>query len=308
VKESQVNRPELDAEKLAALMDGRLNAPERADLLARLAASPEDLEVHGDAAAVLGELEPEPSKALPFAPRAADGRRRVYRWLAAAAILAGIALVGPLFQVVRRSAPPVPGRFTETLLENGALLPAGLEERPWTTVRGGGTEPLTSSALAARAGALAVDLEIAVWSRDSAAPRLAGELALLLSAVPAGAPVAAMYRLVAQRSPDVSAYPEEVRPLLQRAGAAASELTEPHTYHLAAWAEAARIAAAQRDRDFFRAGESRSALEWASQLTTLPRAERATVERIRSALSDPGGPNWTALERDLIELLRLLGS
>jgi hypothetical protein len=296
----------MDAEKLAALMDGRLNESERADLLARLAASPEELEVHGDAAAVLGELEPESGKVLPLAPRVPAGRRRVYRWLAAAAILAGIALVGPLFQFVRRSAPPGPGRFTELLVENGALLPAGFEERPWTTVRGGGTEPLTTSALAARAGALAVDLEIAVWSRDSAAPRLAGELALLLSSIPAGAPVAAMYRDVGQRAPEAS--PEEVRPLLDRAGAAASELTEPQVYHLAAWAEAARIAAARRDREFFRASESRSALEWASQLTTLPEAVRATVERIRSALSDPGTPEWTALERDLVELLRLLGS
>jgi hypothetical protein len=301
-----VNRPELDAEKLAALMDGRLNEAERSDLVARLAASAEDLEVHGDAAAVLGELEPQPGKVLPLAPRAPAGGRRVYRWLAAAAILAGIALVGPLFHLVRRSAPPGAGRFAEPLLSNGALLPAGFEERPWTTVRGGGTEPLTSGALAARAGALAVDLEIAVWSRDSAASRLAGELALLLSSVPAGAPVAAMYRVVAQRTPEAS--PEDVRPLLERAGAAASELTEPQTYQLAAWAEAARIAAARRDRDFFRAGESRSAVEWASQLTTLPQAVRATVERIRSALSDPGTPNWTALERDLIELLRLLGS
>jgi hypothetical protein len=287
-------------------MDGRLADTERTELLARLAKSPEALEIHADAAAVLGELESESGKVVPLIPpKAAGGRRLPRRWLAAAAVLGGVALAGPLFYMARDLGPGGSG-FAAALREHGGPLPAGFDDRPWTTVRGAVAEPLTPGARAGRAGALSVDLEIAVWSRDTAAAaRLASELAALLGGVPAGAPVAAMYRMVAQRT---AAPPEDLQPLLERAGAAASQLTETQIYQLAAWAEAARIAAARRDMEFFRARESRSVLEWASQLTTMPEAARAGVERIRSALSDPGAPNWTALDRELAGLLRVVGS
>jgi hypothetical protein len=45
-----------DPERMAAMLDGRLDAARRAELLAELDASPEDLELLADAAFVLGEL------------------------------------------------------------------------------------------------------------------------------------------------------------------------------------------------------------------------------------------------------------
>ncbi|MGH7517281.1 MAG: hypothetical protein ACREOC_07405 [Gemmatimonadales bacterium] len=298
----------MDAEKLAALMDGRLGERERAELLARLAASPDTLEVYADTAAVVGELESESAKVLPLSPRSREANRFLpRRWLAVAAILAGVAVVGPLLQLVLRSPSRVDaGRFIAPLVEDGTPLLAGWDERPWTTVRGGDApEPLTPAARAARAGALSVDLEIAVWSRDTMAARLATELALLLGGLPAGAPVGTMYRVVAQRA---GAPPEELQPLLERARVAASKLTEPDAFQLAAWAEAARIAAARRNAEFFRTRESRSVLDWASGLATLPEAARPVVERLRSELSVGGVPDWRALDHALTELLRVMGS
>jgi hypothetical protein len=300
-----VNEQEIDAQTLAALMDGRLADPLRADLLARLAASPEALEVQADAAAVLGELEPDSGKVLPLPAPASGLRRRLPIGLAAAAVIAAISLGGPLIQEARWSSPPGSARFLAPLLENGAVLPADFDLRPWTAVRGGGPEPLTPAARAARAGALGVDLEIAVWSRDTTAPRLANELAVLLGGVPAGAPVATMYRVIAQRA---GAAPKEILPLLDRAAAAARELTAPDLYQLGAWGEAARIAAARRDVEFFRVRESRRALDWAARLPTLPDAARPAVERLQSRLQSPKAPDWAALNRDVAELLRVLGS
>ena len=48
-----------DARRLAALLDGRLSAAEREQLLGELAASDDALDVYADAAAALGALERE---------------------------------------------------------------------------------------------------------------------------------------------------------------------------------------------------------------------------------------------------------
>lgn len=305
-----MKEPGIDAEKLAALMDGRLDERERTELLARLAASDEAVEVHADAAAALSEVEAGEAKVLPLVPparRAERWRIPARRWLAAAAILAGVAVVGPLLRTLLRSPDRADaGRFVRLLAAHGAGLPDQWDGSPWTTVRGGGAgEPLTPTARAARVGARVVDLEIAVWSRDTAAPRLASEVAALLDGVPAGSPVATMYRVLAQRA---GGAPEELKPLLERARVAASELTGADVFQLAAWAEAGRVAAARRNAEVFRTRESRSMLERASGLPSLPEAARAGVRRVRSDLPPEGPPEWSALERDLTELLRVLGS
>lgn len=132
----------IDAEKLAALMDGRLGERERAEFLARLAASDEAVEVHADAAAAVSEAEAEEAKVLPLAPparRAGRWRNPGPRWLAAAAILAGVAVGGPLLWTrVRAPAGEVPGRSFTPLVGVGIGLPAEWDDSPWTSVRGGG--------------------------------------------------------------------------------------------------------------------------------------------------------------------------
>ncbi len=302
--------PGIDAEKLAALMDGRLDERERAELLARLASSEDALEIYADATAALREAEAGEAKVLPLTPparRAERWRTPARRWLAAAAILAGVAVGGPLLWTrVRSPVGEEPGRSFAPLVGDGIGLPAGWDESPWTTVRGGGVaEPLTPTARAARVGARIVDLEIAVWSRDTAAPRLASEVAALLEGVPAGAPVATMYRVLAQRA---GRSPEELEPLLERGRLAASKLVGADVFRLAAWAEAGRVAAARRSAEFFRTRESRLLLEWASRLPSLPDAAGPVVRRLQGELPPGDPPDWGALEHDVTELLRVLGS
>src|SRR5215208_5211320 len=52
-----VKEPTIDPERLAALLDGRLDERARSEILAQLAASEADLEVMADAAAVMREME-----------------------------------------------------------------------------------------------------------------------------------------------------------------------------------------------------------------------------------------------------------
>lgn len=77
----------LDPETLAALMEGRLSDDERARVMAALAASEADLEVLGDAAAVVEALEGSASTASP------PGRIRWRVWLPLAALVAGVSLI-----------------------------------------------------------------------------------------------------------------------------------------------------------------------------------------------------------------------
>ena len=302
-----MNQPGIDAEKLAALIDGRLDERERAQLLARLASSEDAVEVYADAAAAVRELESGEGKALPLSPvrRADRWRIPARRWLAAAAILAGVAVGGPLLWMRQQpSGPDEPGRFIEPLIRDPSGRGITLSDAsPWSTVRGAG-EPLTPDARAARLGARIVDLELAVWSGDTASARLATEAAALLEGIPAGAPAATMYRVIAGRA---GAPAEELEPLLERARGAASELAGGELVQLGAWTQAARIAAARRDADFFRARETRSMLEWASGQGSLPEAARGAVQRVRSDLASGGPPDWSSLEPDLTELLQVLG-
>lgn len=77
----------LDPETLAALMDGRLSDPERARVMAALQASDADLEVLGDAAAVMEALQESASPASP------PGGIRWRVWLPLAALVAGVSLI-----------------------------------------------------------------------------------------------------------------------------------------------------------------------------------------------------------------------
>ncbi|HEV2148119.1 MAG TPA: hypothetical protein VGR37_12010, partial [Longimicrobiaceae bacterium] len=73
---------------------------------------------------------------------------------------------------------------------------------------------------------------------------------------------------------------------------------------LGAWAEAARIAAARRDAEFFRPRESRAVLGRAGEL---PEPAGAALERIRRAVEGDGAPEWNSLERGISDLLQTVG-
>src|SRR5215467_6869448 len=93
----------LDPNELAALIDGRLSAAERDATLARLSASPDDLEIVADAIAIAEELDDEVPDVRPIAPRRRAQMPPVAYWMAAAA---AILIVATLPVMVRRESSP----------------------------------------------------------------------------------------------------------------------------------------------------------------------------------------------------------
>ena len=302
-----MNEPGIDAEKLAALIDGRLDERERAQLLARLASSEDAVEVYADAAAAIHELESENAKVLPLsspARRAERWRLPAGRWLAAASdpgrrcSRGAAALDAPA--AVRTRAGPVHGSLIRDPSGSGITLS---DASPWSTVRGAG-EPLTPDR-----APLAGSQDRGTGARgvvgDTASARLAAEAAALLESIPAGAPAATMYRVIARRA---GAPGDELEPLLEQARVAASELAGGELVQLGAWTQAARIAAARRDAEFFRARESLLVLEGRRDWRACPKPRVAQLQRVRSNLASGGPPDWSALERQLTDLLGVLGS
>ncbi len=306
--ERLASAPGADAERLAALLDGRLDERQRAEVVERLASSDDEFEAFVDALAVTRELEAEEAAAgvTPLRPRA---RRRWWQrpgghWAAIAAVLVGLALLPVMWNRSRGPEMDDPGRFAARLEDRGAGLPPGLDRSPWRTTRGPG-DPLTEQARAVRVGAGVTDLEVAVASRDPQAAEIAAEIDMLLGGVLGGSGAAMYYREIGRRAGDGQ---PRLRPLMEDGRRAAAALLGDTLVAVGAWAEAARIAAARRDAEFFRSAETRTALEKADDVASLPEPARAVVGRIWSAVA-PGEPrDWTLLERDATELLAELGS
>jgi hypothetical protein len=314
-----VSEPKIDPEQLAALLDGRLDERQRAEVMARLAESPEAFEAYADAVAIVGEVE-RGSRADATVGTGAGStdviplktsdrtpsRLRVARWqwLAAAAVIAGVAVL-PL---MRRAGGPSageldPGTFVEALSNEDAGLPAGWNGRPWSTTRSAG-DPLTAEARAVRIGAQLVDLELAVRAGDTAVvAEVAGEIAALLEPIPGSGPVASLFRGLSQQTAYRTEQPES---LLERASEAATQLAGRDHVRLGALLEASRIAAARQDGGFFRSSETAAGLQTAAHLA--PEAVvRASLERIRGLVAGGAEPDWTEMTRAVTALLARLG-
>jgi hypothetical protein len=283
----------IDPERLAALLDGRLGGAERSELLTQLAASDSAFEAYADAAAVVGELQAGPRH-----------WQTPMRWIAIAAVLAGLALAPWLWMRMRSANRDDPGRFVALLAAPAGSVPAGWNADPWGTVRGS-DQPLMATARAARLGARLTDLALAVQRRDTASATLAADIGALLEAVPAAGPVSAMYHEIGTRA---GAAPSDLAPLLTRAGSATARLAGADLVQLGAWVEAARVAAATQDAAFFDSRQSRTMLVRASTLSGLAEPARSLVSRLQAKLSAERTPEWSALGRDLTQLLGTLGS
>lgn len=313
---------ESDDERLAAFLDGRMDPRRREEMLARFARSAEDREVLAATAAILRQMEeaavaagaptPGPEAADPVAPEGViplDARRppepgpgrevhrtrpRLLRWMALAAVLVGISLVTGRVMRPRASIADEPGRFAARLEHGARGLPAGwTEQRPWAfrgEDPGGAPSPGERSASSVRAGAMLVDLSVAVQARDAAATRvLAGQLAGRFD--PQGGRSGAL-REIAEGAGES---PERLRPLLGEATERIAERLDADALRLGAWTEAAGLAAAGRDAGFFRDAETRRMLDRAERLDAGdPAVREAAVRQVRLLLAaDP--PRWGAL-------------
>lgn len=325
-----VTGPEMDRNRLAALLDARLAERDREDALAHLSASDEDGEVFADAAAVLRELEAEDGivavddaadEEPPRVPPAEPGngatviplrppstrrawRRPPARWLALAAVLAGVLLVLPPWRWGR--APAGPGEFAALLASREAGLPDGWTEQtpPWGVTRGG-SDAMIDNARAARLGALHTQLELAVAGRQAdETADLARRMVQMLGDVTAGGTVSPTYEQIVQRAGQP---PESLAELLNDGRENVAGLAGEDYFALGAWAEAARIAARQQDAAFFRARESRRMLDRAASLPSLDEETRVSVDALRAAGQPDAQPAWTAVEGHATQLLGYLG-
>lgn len=302
--------PEADAERLAALLDGRLDERQRAEAVERLASSDDEFEAFVDALAVTRELEAEEAAAgvTPLRPRARQRwwQRPGGHWAAVAAVLVGLALLPVLW--TRSRAPDIddPGRFPALLESRDAGLPAGWDRSPWRTTRGPG-DPLTPEARAVRLGALMTDLEVAVRGRDPRTGEIARKIVALLDGIPGAGFASETYRKVGSRSGEP---PEQLLPLVDsgREAVRLIEVERVQFVRLGAWAETARIAAARRDAAFFRKRETRAVLDRADEAPDFPEPGRAAVRQVRRTIERDGAPEWERLDLQLAELLRRLGS
>lgn len=317
---------ETDDERLAAFLDGRMDAGRRQEMLAHFIASEHEREVLAVTADLLREMEEEDAAAaaeaapaeeegmIPLHTRrpappepAREVRRRapVLQWLAMAAVLAGIAIFGGRALQNRAAGEPV--RLAARLEHGAEGLPAGwTERRPWTSARGddpsSALTPGARRASSARAGAMLVDLSVAVQARDAAATRvLAAQLAARFD--PQGGRAGALREI----TDGAGGSPERLRPLIGDATERIEDRLDRDALRLGAWTEAAGLAAARRDAAFFRDRSTRRMLARAGRLTQADPSADAALKQVRLQLSaDP--PRWEALAPALDALARELST
>jgi len=348
--EDGVKDTTIDDVRLAALLDGRLHADERDELLSRLSESDDDYLVFADAAAILREREPASANVPVLQPVGADDdhpsaidapdispvpdispapepgaeraeaevpvernrdviplrpRRRfpLAAWGAIAAVLVGVALI----PVLRKRGDP----YDPARLAAGMTAP---RDSFWTAAaffvtRGDSDHPppIEDRAATARLGALLVDLELAAQAGDTAATHDAARSAQNVIKRMAGGSgyLDQPFRDIADH---VGEAPARMVPRVEEARKATREAVDGDYFAAGAWSEAARLAAKAQDAEFFRTPASRDAVKKILALQDLPETPRGYAEAVRAALSAGGTPDWTALQRQLEDLVKSLGS
>lgn len=308
-KDEAVSAPAIDPERLAALIDGRLDPHEREALLAQIAASSdEDVEVFADALAVTRELEGSTEGREATTLAEARARRRM-RWrrpaglLAIAAVLVTV-FVLPRWQRTGGEDARDPGRFVGALAQADRGLPVDWDTQPWGVTRGA-ADMLSPEARALRVGARMTDLELAARAADPRTAELAASIVALLEEIPGAAPAATEYR--ALMSVDSGSSREQLTRLAERARRTASSFVDRDYLELGAWLEAARLAAAARDTAFFDSRTSRDVLDHARELRGLPPPARAALDSLSAVGRGRDALDWSALGRTLTSLLGALG-
>lgn len=241
----------------------------------------------------------------PLRPAARPARRVDRRWLAAAAVLAGVTLLPLTWRASQGGAVREPSHAVAMLENPSAGLPPGFEDdRPWSRTRGG--EVVSEEGRSARVGAYMVNLELAIRSGDAENTRLmANRIKGLLTDMSTSGTVAAGALNPITDRPDSP--PAELLPVLEDASTQVAGALDADRYLLGAWAEAARLAVMRRDAAFFREARTRRTLEGAEALVGDDEGARAALTVIRNA-SEAGAPDWTGLSAAVGTLLRAIAS
>jgi hypothetical protein len=298
-----VKEPKQDDERLAALLEGRVQGDQREDMLARLAAADDDYQVFAGTAGVLRALEEEDARARPpvRVPSMGRGGWRAPS-LRTTMVVTGTMVLLLALGLVWKGRTPSLARTPQQLALAAYPSSRGLAGEwrapsPSGGVRGAGTST-ERNARAVYNGALLVDLSIAIRTRDTTRTR---ELARQLHArVDRGVDSTALHRIF--EKPGAPA--DSLNTLLDRAMAGVKDPREP--LELGAWLEAARLAASQRNADFFTDGSGEDMLRRAKKLARGDRAALAALAEVREELPAGGATRWGALGGGLATLLARL--
>ena len=285
-----MNKQTMDPERLAAFLDGRLDASARAAIVEELShADPETLIAFGDAASVVYDSARANRK--PWARRPVLVGVTV---LAAAAVFAAVML--PRFS--GGGANRDGSAQYATLLDSISLQAQPV--RVLEVYRGGEAQS-TATGLAVRVGAHITDLTVAVKRGDSTASGLAARLATECEAIPGGGAAGATYRRLADA---LGAGARPTADEFRRAAVSAEASAGESSTRIGAWIEAARYAATGRDTAFFASPESRTMLA-RSAAPPSPAGDRSAMNDVRREATQPQ-VDWQsltdALDRALKEL------
>jgi hypothetical protein len=304
-----VNEPRKDDERLSALLDGRIDDPQRRELLAHLSTSDDDYAVFTDTAIILRQLEEgapaagrRRAAALSFPP----SMRRRGRLALRAALPAGVAalLLAILWVSRERAAAAGDPVHLAARLEVSSL--PDRWSHPWRATRGDSAVPTRTereqAVASVQAGAMLTDLAVAVRSGNAASTQLlAGQVRARFE------PVAGRGTPLPQIAARAGEPPASLEPLVERATKRLGTRLDKDLLRLGAWVEAARLAAHDGDEAFFEARASRRMLERAERLTEGKPAARDALGRVRADLAVEA-PAWDVVRRDLDALLKELAN
>jgi hypothetical protein len=229
---------QIDPEKLAAFLDGTLDAHGREEVLRVLASSPEAYESFSEAAAVLAEGDEAHRASGGYRPKSPARSFLPYAWAASIGVaMAGLLFLVPLLQAgssfdpLAAAASIAVASAVDPSSQPGDGLDAG-----WPTDRGVLSDRAPES-LAFEAGGRTIDLEFAVAGTDTALFATSREgIATLLRAPAGGAPLAERYRSLTSSAGDEerTRLTADLRALLRNGT----------WFELGAWVESARLSRA----------------------------------------------------------------
>ena len=290
---------EIDPERLALLLEGKLAEPARSELLAQLASSDEDLGVLVDAASIAADIEASPSSTAQRGKWPSWFDRRGWYALAAAILVAAVL---PIAYVIQRRGNTDATSFVSVLIDDGRAPGVDAPFVTWAATRSAEGPVVTPRARSVRLGARSTDLELAIRNGDPRSAAIAMEMASLLDAIPAAGPVAEIYRSIAAQPADSS----KATALAKQGRRAIRQLPGDSLVAAGAWLEAARLAAHQRDARFFERPETKNMVARLRSIATLHDSTRA---RLVSFETPPSSQvEWDGRERLSTEALLALGS
>ncbi len=253
---------ELNAESLAALLDGTASAAEREAVLRTIAASQSAYAQFIEASAIRRELRVDDDDADAADVRGPDDlaarRRRFLRFLGPLAILAA-ALVVAVVSRQSRVANVSVLQIAQTTRVAGAegsgslqrTLGANWNDAAWSVTRGS-TATRENAPLAFRAGVRFAQLEIAENAADTAAVRVVvKELEPLLASVSGSGPIAERLEIMATSFAKRTAKQREAFARQVRALFSATDW-----FDLGVWVGAAQVAARNEQLPFFDANNA----------------------------------------------------